>query len=97
MTVKKEAIRGSLSIMGVANLDAIMPEVEAQMAHAEQLRIQQQQNLAASLAAGGANPVPPGLQKPPVAGAIPNAGMDPNMKHLVAGKGEKAANGPKPA
>jgi len=98
MTVKKEAIRGSLAIMGVANLDAIMPEVEAQMAHAEQLRIQQQQNLAASLAQSGMNPNVPDA-KPGFNGngKLPNQGMDPNMKHLVAGKGEKVANGPKPA
>lgn len=104
MTVKREAIRGALSIMGVANIDGIMPEVEAQMAHAEQLRIQQQQNMAASLA----NPLAPNGPQPGVTPPqlkpfadnaktkIPTLGMNPNLQHMAAGKGEKASNGPKP-
>lgn len=89
MIVKREAIRGALAIMNVPNLDGIMPEIEAQMVHAEQLRIQQQQMLAQSLAASG--------DRPGAAPTTPNEAVPPNMKHLVAGKGEKASNGPKPA
>lgn len=92
MTVKREAIRGSLAIMQVPNLDGIMPEVEAQMAHAEALRIQQQKALAASIANGDQF----GGDRPGAVGKVPNQGMDPNMKKLVAGKGEKVSNGPKP-
>jgi hypothetical protein len=91
MTVKREAIRGSLAIMQVPNLDGIMPEVEAQMAHAEALRIEQQKALAASIANGDQFGDRPGA-----VGKVPNQGMDPNMKKLVAGKGEKVSNGPKP-
>lgn len=99
MTVKREAIRGSLGIMGVANLDAIMPEVEAQMAQAEAQRMEQQRLLAASLAQS--NVPPPGANgtngsKPPGNGKMPTSGMNPNLQHLASGKGEKVSNGPKP-
>jgi hypothetical protein len=93
MRVKQEAIRGSLNIMGVANIDGMMPEVEAEMEHAEQLRIQQQQLLAASLAAGGA-PEEGGTDRPKA--KLPTGGLGPNTQHLVKGKGEKVSNGPKP-
>lgn len=86
MRVKQEAIRQSLAIMGVANIDGIMPEVEAQMEQAEQLRIQQQQALAAAF-----NEAPQGPRP------LPNEGQDPNTKHLLKGNGEKEANGPKSA
>lgn len=82
--VKKQAIRGVLAVMGVPNIDAIMPEIEAEMARAEAQRIQQQQMMAEAL-------------KNPLAPQVPNEALDPNTKHLAAGKGEKAANGPKTA
>lgn len=91
MAVKKEAIRSALSIMGVANIDGIMPEVEAQMAAAEAMRIEQQRALAESLAQSNQAPDQP----PPM--KLPTSGQDPNLKHMVAGKGEKIANGPKSA
>jgi len=87
MAVKRQAIRSVLSVMQVPNIDAMMPEIEAEMAKAEAMRVQQQQQMA-QLAAQADNPV---------AGNTPNAGVDPNMKHLIAGKGIKEANGPKSA
>ena len=93
MPVRKQAIRAVLSILQVPNIDGLMPEIEAEMAMAEQMRIEQQQammeatRLAGDEAAG----------RPPVAGKIPNAGLDPNTKKLAAGKGLKEANGPKSA
>jgi len=94
MTVREQAIRAVLTIMGVPNIDGLMPQVEAEAAAAEVLRQQQQQALLNGLnnsddANGNGN-------KPPVAGKTPNAAMGPNMKKLVAGRGEKVSNGPKP-
>jgi hypothetical protein len=86
MVVKREAIQACLSIMGIANINGIMPQIEAEMARAEAMRVEQQQAMM-DLAA----------DQPPVAGDVPNAGMNPNLKRLASGKGEKAANGPKPA
>jgi hypothetical protein len=101
MAVREQAIRACLSIMGVANIDGLMPEVEAEMQKAEMLRQQQQQALLAAqsqLANGVAtNGTNGNGQKPPVAGQIPNAGLDPNMKRIAAGRSPKAANGPKSA
>ena len=92
MAVRTQAIRGVLAIMGVPNIDGLMPEIEAEMQVAEQHRIEQQQAMA-DLAAQAAD----AATRPPVAGQIPNAGLDPNTKRIVAGKPEKVANGPKSA
>jgi hypothetical protein len=103
LTVRKQAIQSSLAIMGVPNIAAIMPQVELEMNHAEVQRQQQQQQMMDLAATAAANPPPspfasngkpPNGQKPD---ALPNGGMDPNMKHLVAGKGVKTSNGPNPS
>lgn len=88
MAVKKQAMKAVLAIMGVPNIDGIMPEIEAEMKSAEVMRQQQQQNelevarQQATMAASG---------------QLPNDGLDPNTKRLVSGKGEKISNGPKSA
>ena len=88
MAVKKQAMKAVLAIMGVPNIDGIMPEIEAEMRSAEIMRQQQQQQelevarQQATMAASG---------------QLPNDGLDPNTKRLVSGKGEKVANGPKSA
>lgn len=96
--IKREAIRSVLSIMGVANIDGLMPEIEAEMAQAEIQKQHQQALMAAALTSGAAQPPqppqPPQLQnghKPPT------SAVDPNLAHLIAGKGEKISAGPKPA
>lgn len=93
MVVKKEAIRAALAIMGVPNIDGLMPEIEQEMAHSELLRQQQAQAMIEFQATAAKT----AATNSPVAGNVPNDGMDPNTKHLVAGKGVKTANGPKAA
>lgn len=98
MAVRREAIRAALGAMKVPNLDGLMPEIEAEMEHAEAQRLEQQrlmrESLAnAGLAAAGGEDSP----RPPVAGRIPNQGLDPNTKKIAAGRGVKAANGPREA
>lgn len=98
--VRKQAIRASLVIMGVPNIDGVMPEIEAEMDKAEAQRLQQvdaMQKLAAAGAAANPNP-PPFTPMPGGNGASkpPTSGMPPNLQRLAAGKGEKVANGPKP-
>jgi hypothetical protein len=88
--VRRQAIRAVLSVMGVPNIDGLMPEIEAQMHQAESLRVQQQQALLEATASGQMTPSP-GKNAPPP----PPSGLDPNTAHLAAGKGEKVANGPK--
>jgi hypothetical protein len=92
MAARRQAIRACMAIMGVPNIDGLMPEIEAEMAKAEaQRQVQQQQMM--ELAAQ--NPAPAfGGPKPP---GTPPSAMDPNTQHLIKGKGEKAANGPKSA
>lgn len=94
MVVKKEAIRSVLAVMQVPNIDGLMPQIEAQMAAAEALRIEQQRAMAEAFA----NAPAPNPGGPPSGGlrALPNEGQDPNTKALVKGN-VKAANGPKPA
>jgi hypothetical protein len=90
--VQRQAIRAVLSIMGVPNIDAMMEEIEQDMEKAQALKEEMRQNL---LSAG--NPLDEnGKPKPPVVGQIPNAGLDPRTKALVAGK-VAASNGTKPA
>lgn len=95
MAVKRQAMRGVLSVMGVPNIDGLMPEIEAEMAHAEAMRIQQQNDLMSSLN-NPANPNDPN-QKPPVAGRNPNQGMPPDLKRIASGKPAAERNGPKSA
>lgn len=93
MAVKRQAMRAVLAIMAVPNVDGLMPEIEAEMQHAEMLR--QQQTMALLQSTPG-DPTASANGKPPVAGKIPNAGMSPNDKALAAGK-VKVSSGPKPA
>lgn len=98
MAVKRQAMRAVLSVMKVPNIDGLMPEIEAEMAQAEAMRIQQQKEMAAAqLAAGNAAAGGPGDNRPPVAGKIPNQGLGPNLKRVASGKPEKVSNGPKSA
>lgn len=87
--MKRQAMRAVLAIMGVPNINGIMPQIEAEMAQAELQAQAERQAMIASL-----NQPP---EQPPVAGKVPNAGMSPDMKKMVAGKGIRDANGPKPA
>lgn len=84
--VKRQAIRAVLSIMGVPNINALMPEIERAIEDAEIKREEMNEAMM--------------NQPPPVFGAngkttIPNEGGSPNLKALASGK-VKAANGPKP-
>ena len=91
-SVQRQAIRAVLSIMGVPNIDAMMEEIEADMAKAQAQKEEMRNNL---LNAG----VPvdeKGKPAPPVVGQIPNSGLDPRTKALTAGK-VAASNGTKPA
>lgn len=97
MVVRKEAMRAVLGILQIANIDALMPAIEAEMAAAEAQRVADKQAMLDSLN----NPMnqdpnaPPDLTAPT---KIPNAdGQGPNFKRLAAGRGEKVSNGPKSA
>jgi hypothetical protein len=92
MAVKKQAIQSSLTVMGVPNIDGLMPEIEAEMARAEALRIEQQREMAAAFSNATE---PPGNGNG--ATKIPNSGESPDFKRLASGKPERVSNGPKPA
>jgi hypothetical protein len=91
---KIEAIRGALTVMKVANIDGILPSIIADMDRAEQER---QNQLAQMAQAMNQNQVGPDGKpvKPPVAGADPVQGNDPNAQRIQKGLPEKASNGPK--
>lgn len=88
--LKRQAIRAVLSVMQVPNIDGIMPEIEAEMDAAEEMRVQQQN---AMLELANSQPDPATSTGPM---KLPNEGADPNLKALAKGK-VKAANGPKSA
>lgn len=102
MVIRKESIRAILGILQVANIDALMPAVEAEMEQAELQRQADKQAMLDSLN-NPANPMNPANPNDPNADGtaptkIPNAdGQGPNFKRLAAGKGEKVSNGPKSA
>jgi hypothetical protein len=90
---KVEAIRGALTVMGVRNIDGLMPSILADMDRAEQERQAQLDRMAAI---NPLNPAAPGVPpKPPVAGENPVQGNDPNTQRIQKGLPEKVANGPK--
>lgn len=96
-SVQRQAIRAVLSIMGVPNIDAMMEEIEQDMAKAEADRQAMKDNLLNNLNADPNDPNADG--KPPanpIAGRIPNQGLDPRSKALASGK-VAASNGPRPA
>lgn len=92
--VRKQAIRSALVIMGVPNIDGLMPEIEAEMDRAEVQRQQQTQAMLSNFGTADANPF--NKPSPNGNGKMPTSGMNPNLQHLAAGKGEKVSNGPKP-
>lgn len=95
MAVKRQAILMSLGVMGVPNIDGLMPEIEAEMVKAEQMRQEQQRQMAEALAqAPQAMPPPNGNGNG--ATKIPTSGESPDFKRIASGKPERVSNGPKP-
>jgi hypothetical protein len=103
--VKRESIKGALSVMNVPNLDQLMNEIDAEEVQLEQQRQAQHQAMVDALANGGlADPTAPsngdrnsnGNPKLAARDGSSN-GLPGDLKTLVKGKPAPARNGPKPA
>jgi hypothetical protein len=95
--IRKEAIKGALTVMNVPNIDSIMNEVDAEEAALQVQRQVQQQAMLDGLRNGPA--VPPNQDgnssgTKPARNGSGNA-LPPDLKTVVAGKSAPERNGPK--
>lgn len=103
--VKREAIKGALTVMNVTNIDSLMNEIDAEEVQLEQQRQAQHQAMIDAMANGNLDPnAPPGGNgtnsngnKKLAASDGSSQSLPPDLKTIANGKSAPARNGPKPA
>lgn len=97
--VKRESIKGALTVMNVANIDSLMAEIDAEEVQLEAQRKAQAEAMAQALSNGLGNDQETNSNGNPKLAARDGSsnGIDPNLKTIAKGKPPIARTGPKPA